>query len=317
MTVTAPMIERLKSAMEEKGVRKKDLAEAVGLGPSWVTKLLSGELHVLKPAHRFAMEDLLGIDLMDPAESDGAPAAEETYSAEALQFATLMDRSNEVYDLGRLLLKMLKTESWKIDSTHLPPFSKQEYNEIAKNVIQVVAEAGDDPLDVIGEDIIAAIAWILDGTQIKGASHNSLTAKKHDFLQHCGGVDAGEECPMLSSRYWPLTRRKYPGDHFILRAYGDAMEPVIPNRSDIVIKPYRKGQNVEPESIMVVRNHEGIYLAQFYLQKPGPRDYALVDGMMEMFRFKLKDSPTTSFLIPDDIQRPLLNEILGTFVGFA
>jgi len=139
MTVTPPLIERVLDAMKAKGLKKKDLAKAVKLGSSWVTKFLSGGLNELHEDHAKAIRELLEIELLDPVEKDAA----SQFSLQAHQMATLMDKDPIVADIGKGLLKLAEQRFNKaVRRSHIPVLHPKELIKVGAE-ISVIAHRYD------------------------------------------------------------------------------------------------------------------------------------------------------------------------------
>lgn len=70
MNITNPMRQMILNALRVKKMTKADLSVRIGLGKSWVTKLLDGSLKSIKEDHIDALENALGISFFSVVEND-------------------------------------------------------------------------------------------------------------------------------------------------------------------------------------------------------------------------------------------------------
>ena len=63
MKVTADTIAAIKAAAKDRRMNQSQLAEAIGLDKTTISKLFKGEIHTLKPKTEEALLDKLGLDL--------------------------------------------------------------------------------------------------------------------------------------------------------------------------------------------------------------------------------------------------------------
>lgn len=84
---SAGLIAELKRHMREQEISPADIAEAVGTGKPWVSKLLNGKLRSLKLDHIESIERLVGAPL------SGIVERPETLTPTALKVANLVDQN--------------------------------------------------------------------------------------------------------------------------------------------------------------------------------------------------------------------------------
>lgn len=100
MNITNPMRQMILSALRTRKMTKADLSVRVGLGKSWVTKLLDGSLKSIKEEHVDALENALGISFFSVVEND-------KISNKSLEMAKRIESDPELSNLINVLLETL------------------------------------------------------------------------------------------------------------------------------------------------------------------------------------------------------------------
>lgn len=119
MRVTPEVIEAIEVAIKERGVRKSELARRIGLGPSWVTELLRGQLKTLRQSHRRIIESALRLDLLS-IEAEVIAREGRTFSPLALRVAALVDDNLLAREMGEIMLKLFDEPTYEKKSPSDP-----------------------------------------------------------------------------------------------------------------------------------------------------------------------------------------------------
>lgn len=114
MRITPYVIDSISEALKSRGIRRVELAAELGLGPSWVTKLLNGDFQVLRESHRQIIERMLRIDLA------GVVGEVREWSPMARAVASLVDDDPLAYKMGELMLKLFDKPTYEQTSPSDP-----------------------------------------------------------------------------------------------------------------------------------------------------------------------------------------------------
>lgn len=80
------MRQMILNALRVKKMTKADLSVRIGLGKSWVTKLLDGSLKSIKEDHIDALENALGISFFSVVENDKLSNRIANYYAHSITY---------------------------------------------------------------------------------------------------------------------------------------------------------------------------------------------------------------------------------------
>lgn len=134
------MVQAITEAMRRKGIKQSDVAEALGTGKPWVSKLLSGHVKTIKFDHADALAELLGVALVKvrPAQ-ELSPAAQ--------QFGALMDAEPKIMALVQALAAVLEPPPVR----GIPFIPTQDMSRIGQEIIRLCFANNDKPGKVAKE----------------------------------------------------------------------------------------------------------------------------------------------------------------------
>jgi len=137
MTLTPQERTKIANALIRTGVQKKELAEALGLKPSWVTKLLNGTIKNITDAQEREIGKLLKVKLRKFNEQGVA------VSAMAVEVDAVMNVSAPFTEVVAALLKLAQNH----DAAHIPVVETKCLSHIGAELTKIVMrwENGKDP----------------------------------------------------------------------------------------------------------------------------------------------------------------------------
>lgn len=133
------------NALKTKGLTQTWLAEEMGYGKAWVTRLLDGTLKRLKEEQIDKLEDLLGIIFFTVKE------ARPQLPPSLTNLAKIAEENETVMSLLTSLERILKTE---VPLTPIPP---PEADKVGAEIIRIACKHKRSPRKV-SEEVIALLS---------------------------------------------------------------------------------------------------------------------------------------------------------------
>jgi transcriptional regulator with XRE-family HTH domain len=126
-------------ALRDSGVTKTELAEKMGFGKSWVTKLLNGTLQSVSDTDAIKIQELLNIQFYKFEASSKV-------SALAIEVDKKMSDCQRFTDIIRQLLELM-------DQAPLVPryFETKEMSQLGREIIRIACDNEDKPGKVARE----------------------------------------------------------------------------------------------------------------------------------------------------------------------
>jgi DNA-binding Xre family transcriptional regulator len=135
MNITNPMRQMILNALRVKKMTKVDLSNQIGLGKSWVTKLLDGSLKSIKEDHIDALENALGISFFSVVENDKV-------SNKSLEMAKRIESDPELSNLVNQLLETLNNARGAFTPRFIPT---AEMSRTGEKIIAIVEDNKQKP----------------------------------------------------------------------------------------------------------------------------------------------------------------------------
>lgn len=123
------------SALRTRKMTKVDLSVRIGLGKSWVTKLLDGSLKSIKEEHVDALENALGISFFSVVEND-------KISNKSLEMAKRIESDPELSNLINVLLETLNNARGAFTPRFIPT---AQMSSLGNQIIAIATENKEKP----------------------------------------------------------------------------------------------------------------------------------------------------------------------------
>ena len=166
MNVTDHTRATITQALRNKSMSQTFLAEKMGLGKAWVSKLLNGGIKRLSDEHTDALEDILDISFFTLVDSTKIPGI-------AVKLGKLMEERPEVAEIANSLLAM--DESLFYSLPHLPT---RDLVDFGKEILRASHEDPDKP-GKVGKIALNRLSKRLD--KLKGGSNSNRPANEPRF----------------------------------------------------------------------------------------------------------------------------------------